>query len=82
VGLGGTGLAVGVLLLAESVVAFAWFLWVGHKVFLGAPSPAAEGARPNASVMDGALLFLIILCLVVPLFGVPLASGVGLAPGR
>jgi len=80
--LGGAGLAVGVLLLAESVVAFAWFLWVGHKVFLGTPSEAAATATPLPRVMNAALLFLIILCLAVPLFGVPLASAVGLGPGR
>jgi hydrogenase-4 component D len=79
--LGGVGLWVGVLLLAESVVAFAWFLWVGHKVFLGAPSPAVMAASPTSRVMDLALVLLMILCLVVPIFGLPLAAAVGLGPG-
>ena len=30
-----TGAARVLLLLAESVIAFAWFLWVGQQVFLG-----------------------------------------------
>ncbi len=80
--LGGSGLAVGVLLLAESVVAFAWFLWIGHRVFLGTPSPAATRAVPVPRVMNAALLFLIALCLAVPIFALPLASAVGLGPGR
>ena len=75
--LGGIGLAVGVLLLVESVLAFAWFLWVGHKVFLGAPSPAVEQGVPTPRVMNLALVLLMLLCLLVPLFGLPLASAVG-----
>jgi hydrogenase-4 component D len=82
VGLGGTGLAIGVLLLIESVVAFAWFLWVGHRVFLGTPSAAAMRAAPIPPVMNAVLVFLIVLCLAVPVFALPLASAVGLGPGR
>jgi hydrogenase-4 component D len=80
--LGGAGLAVGVLLLAESVLAFAWFLWIGHKVFLGTPSAAVAAGSPTSRVMDLALVLLMVLCLLVPLFGLPLASAVGFGPGR
>jgi len=80
--LGGTGLAVGVLLLVESVVAFAWFLWIGQKVFLGTPSPAVADGAPLPGVMNLALVLLMALCLLVPLFGLPLASAVGFVPGR
>jgi hydrogenase-4 component D len=80
--LGGSGLAVGVLLLVESVLAFAWFLWVGHKIFLGEPSPAVAQGAPPSSVMNLALVLLMLLCLLVPLFGLPLASAVGFGPGR
>ena len=72
--LGGTGLLVGVVLIVESVLAFAWFLWVGHRVFLGHPSKAVEAASPPSRAMDLALILLMVLCVVVPLAGLPLAS--------
>jgi hydrogenase-4 component D len=80
--LGGTGILVGVVLLVESVLAFAWFLWVGHRVFLGVPSPAVEASSPPSRAMDLALILLMILCLAVPLAGLPLASAIGIGPGR
>ena len=80
--LGGTGVLVGVVLLVESVLAFAWFLWVGHRVFLGVPSPAVEASSPPSRAMDLALILLMILCLAVPLAGLPLASAIGIGPGR
>jgi hydrogenase-4 component D len=80
--LGGWGLAVGVLLLAESVIAFAWFLWVGQKVFLGVPSAAVSAGSPPSRAMDVALVFLMLLCLLVPLVGLPLADAVTLGAGR
>jgi hydrogenase-4 component D len=78
----GWGLAVGVLLLAESVIAFAWFLWVGQKVFLGVPSAAVSAGSPPSRAMDVALVFLMLLCLLVPLVGLPLADAVTLGAGR
>ena len=80
--LGGWGTAIGVLLLAESVVAFAWLLWVGQKVFLGEPSPAVLAATRPSRVMDAALVFLMLLCLLVPLVGFPLADAVHLGGVR
>jgi hydrogenase-4 component D len=80
--LGGTGILVAVVLLVESVLAFAWFLWVGHRVFLGTPSPAVEASSPPSKAMDLALILLMVLCLAVPLAGLPLASAIGLGPGR
>jgi len=80
--LGGTGILVAVVLLLESVFAFAWFLWVGHRVFLGTPSPAVEASSPPSRAMDLALILLMVLCLAVPLAGLPLASAIGLGPGR
>jgi hydrogenase-4 component D len=61
--LGGTGTAVGVVLLAESVLAFAWFLWVGQKVFLGQPSPAANAMGRVARPMEVSMILLMVLCL-------------------
>ena len=80
--LGGWGVAVGILLLAESVIAFAWLLWVGQKVFLGEPSAAVLTAAKPSRAMDAALVFLMLLCLLVPLFGLPLADAVRLGGGR
>ncbi|MGC8834323.1 MAG: hydrogenase 4 subunit D [Armatimonadota bacterium] len=45
-----------VLILVESLVAFAWFLWVGQKVFFGAPkvvSPAASEGHPIQHASPG-----------------------------
>jgi hydrogenase-4 component D len=80
--LGGWGLAVGVLLLAESVIAFAWLLWVGQKVFLGEPSPVVRTAAAPSRIMDAALVFLMLLCLLIPLAGLPLADAVQLGVGH
>ena len=38
---GAFGPIVLVLVLIESLISFGWFLWVGQKVFFGAPSPIA-----------------------------------------
>jgi hydrogenase-4 component D len=80
VSLGGVGIAAGAFVVLESLVAFAWFLWVGQKVFLGEPSAAvaAMGRRPAA--MEAALVLLMVLCLVITLVGMPLATAAG--PGR
>lgn len=80
--LGGWGVAVGVLLLAESVIAFAWLLWVGQKVFLGEPTPVVRAAARPSRVMDAALVFLMLLCLLLPLVGLPLADAVQFGVGR
>jgi hydrogenase-4 component D len=80
--LGGTGILVAVVLLVESVLAFAWFLWVGQRVFLGMPSAVVEGASRPSRKMDLALVLLMVLCVTVPLFGLPLASAIGGAVGR
>ena len=81
IGLGGWGVAVAVLLLAESVVAFAWFLWVGQKVFLGPPSKAVEAMGRPTPAMEAALVLLVALCLLVTVFALPLAQAVGPAGG-
>ena len=63
-----------VLLAAESVVSFAWFLWVGQRIFLGAPSPAAANAAPSPPAMSTALVIGMLLCLAAPIFGLPLVK--------
>jgi len=73
IGLGGT---VGWLLLIpfflEAVVAFAWFLRVGQKVFFGQPSAAAAVAKDPPIEISFALVVLAILCMIAPLIGLPI----------
>lgn len=77
-----------VLVLTESLVTFAWFLWVGQRVFFGKPSqlPRRESHRtsraqaetvtaldPPAS-MEWILVALMILCVLAPIAGIPLVQ--------
>ncbi len=81
-GLGGWGVALAALLLVESVVAFAWFLWIGQKVFLGRPSPAVEGMGALPPSMAWSLALLIALCLAITAAGLPLAQAIAFGAGR
>ncbi len=72
--LGGFGAVIGALLLIESVIAFAWFLWVGQKVFFGRLSPVAATIGTSSTPMGIALTVLIILCLIVTLIGMPMVQ--------
>ncbi len=63
-----------VLLAVESVISFAWFLWVAQRVFLGTPSPAAAAASGPPPAMSIALIIGMILCLAAPVFGIPLVK--------
>lgn len=77
--LGGTA---GVLLLipfvVEIIIAFAWFLHVGQKVFFGPVSEkAANAANPPIS-MSAALVVLTILTVVTPFIALYLARLMGM----
>jgi hydrogenase-4 component D len=63
------------LLAAESVVSFGWFLWLGQKIFLGKPSEIAAAAGDPPPGMAFALIAGMALCLLLPLVGIPLVSG-------
>jgi hydrogenase-4 component D len=80
VGLGGWGVAVGAIVVVESVVAFAWFLWVGQRVCLGPPSPAVAAMAPRPAAMEASLIYLMVLCLAVTAIGLPLALAVRPGP--
>jgi hydrogenase-4 component D len=71
--LGGViGPTLGVLAILESLAAFAWYLFVGHKIIFGEVSPKvalAMGDPPMA--IDGTLIVLMVLCLAGPLIGYP-----------
>jgi len=75
------GWTLGLLALAESVVGFAWFLHVVHKIVFGAPAPAAEGAQDPPAAMAIPLLALMGLILFSTVFALPmidrLAGGLG-----
>ena len=62
-----------VLVLAESVISFGWFLYVGQKVFWGQPSPATNHAKQRISgMMAAALVILMAMCVLAPWIGMPL----------
>lgn len=64
-----------VLVLSESVISFAWFLWIGQKVFLGTPSQVAVAKDPPPAI-DWTLIILIAACLAAPLAGIPLVRAI------
>jgi len=72
------GGSVGFLLLVpfflEMVVAFAWFLRVGHSVFFGEISDAAAIATDPPASMSMALIVLSIMCLAAPVVGLPIIN--------
>jgi hydrogenase-4 component D len=76
VALGGLGVWAGALVVLESLVAFAWFLWVGQRVFLGRPSAAVAGMAPAAPAMEAALVILIVLSVAITAVAFPLAAAV------
>ena len=74
-------------MLVESLIAFAWFLWVGQKVFFGKPieneSPGIRrGSEGDAVVCDlgcpagmkWVLVGLIAATILVPLAGIPIVA--------
>ena len=76
VSLGGIGIWAGALVIVESLAAFTWLLWVGHRVFLGRPSPAAAEMSALPRSVEAALVILIVLSVAITLVGLPLAAAV------
>jgi hydrogenase-4 component D len=72
---GPVGPVVLVLVLVESLLAFAWMLHVGQKVFLGVPTPAAAVHSDPPAAMSVVLVVLMIGCLLVPAVAMPLVLG-------
>jgi len=71
---GTLGPLVGVFLLVESMVVFAWLLYVTQQVFFGAASEAAElGADPPWQ-MSGSLIILAALVIAAPLAALVVVS--------
>jgi hydrogenase-4 component D len=74
VSLGGFGMVAAALIVAESVIAFGWFLWVGQRVFLGEPSAAVLGMGRPSRATDLVLVTLMILCVGITAIGMPLVA--------
>lgn len=65
--------------LLEIIVAFAWFLHVGHKVFFGpASNRAAAAASSVPGPMAAALIVLMLLTLIAPWVAMQLMGAMGL----
>jgi hydrogenase-4 component D len=56
-------------LLLESMISFGFLLWVGGRIFLGEPSPAAAEAREVPFAMRAGLVLSILFCLAAPFVG-------------
>ncbi len=78
--LGGWGVAAAALIVLEGALAFAWMLWVGQRVFLGAPSAAVVAMGPRDAAMEAALVVLMVLCLAITVVALPLAQAVRFGP--
>jgi hydrogenase-4 component D len=63
---GGAGYLLLIPFLVEIIVAFAWFLHVGQKVFWGTPSEIALQSQKPPVVISFSLITLSILTIVVP----------------
>jgi len=75
--LGGTiGPLLAALVVGESMIAFGWFLWVAHRVFMGQSSGAAEAKDPPWQ-MSVPLVILILLCVAAPLLALPVVRLLG-----
>jgi hypothetical protein len=74
VSLGGFGMVAAALIVAESVIAFGWFLWVGQRVFLGEPSAAVLAMGRPSRATDLVLVTLMILCVGITAIGMPLVA--------
>ena len=66
-----------VLLLSETLVAFAWMLYIGQRVFLGAPSAAAQVNSDPPLTMRVTLVALMIGSVIAPVIGIPLVELIG-----
>lgn len=66
-----------VLVLCETLISFGWLLYVGQKIFLGAPMVEAQGLRHVPWAMNATLIILIMGCAAAPYMGMPLVRLMG-----
>jgi hydrogenase-4 component D len=74
---GAIGTVLLVLVLLESLIAFAWMVYVGQKVFFGERTPVACVNSDPPAAMSGVLVALMIGCLLAPAVGIPLVQWIG-----
>lgn len=60
------------LVVVESALSLAWFLWVAHLVLFGESSERARAGRDPSPAMQSVLVALMGLALVAPYVGMPL----------
>jgi hydrogenase-4 component D len=66
------GPTLGVLAILESVTAFAWYLFIGHRVFFGEVSEKAAVATADPPItINATLIVLMVLSFLAPLIGYP-----------
>ena len=79
-----------ILILTESLISFAWFLWIGQQVFFGKPKqavlksadkaekpePVLAGALDPPRSMDWILIVLMIACVLAPVAGIPIVQAI------
>jgi hydrogenase-4 component D len=69
---GNVGLLILIPFVLEVIVAFAWFLRVGQKVFFGEVSAAAAPAKDPPFAMSAVLVILMVFCVLAPFIGLPI----------
>jgi len=74
----GLGAVIAVLLLIESMIIFAFFLWIGHKVFFGKPSAAMDQVHTSVGVLEVVVVILAVLCLTIHFFAIPVIEHIPL----
>jgi hydrogenase-4 component D len=74
---GALGPVLVVLVLVESLVSFAWMLYVGQKIFLGSVTRVATVHSDPPPAMSAVLLLLVLFCLLAPAIGIPLVEMIG-----
>ncbi|MEW6365833.1 MAG: hydrogenase 4 subunit D [Acidobacteriota bacterium] len=66
-----------VFILVETLVSFAWLLYVAQRVFMGTPSPVATVNSDPPPAMSVTLVILMVGCLLAPAIGIPLVELIG-----
>jgi hydrogenase-4 component D len=75
---GPVGPALLVVLLGETLIAFAWMLYVAQRVFFGSLTPTVQVHNsPPPLAMSVTLVLLILGCVVAPAAGIPLVGLIG-----
>jgi len=66
-----------VLILCETLLSFAWMLYIGQKIFFGAPLAEAQVPADPPWPINATLIILMIGCVAAPLVGMPLVQLMG-----